>query len=45
MPFLNSNNICKLNSESFDDGRSSIDPVILVNILLIQRLFGIKSMR
>src|SRR5699024_9238798 len=28
-----------------DNGRPSIDPVILVKILLIQRLFGIKSMR
>ena len=27
-----------------DNGRPSIDPVILVKILLIQRLFGIKSM-
>ncbi|SCU11289.1 Uncharacterised protein [Staphylococcus xylosus] len=26
-----------------DNGRPSIDPVILVKILLIQRLFGIKS--
>lgn len=28
-----------------DNGRPSIDPVILVKILLIQKLFGIKSMR
>jgi len=28
-----------------DNRRPSIDPVILVKILLIQRLFGIKSMR
>ncbi|WP_436876475.1 transposase, partial [Mammaliicoccus sciuri] len=28
-----------------DNGRPTIDPVILVKILLIQRLFGIKSMR
>ncbi|NJE84024.1 transposase [Staphylococcus saprophyticus] len=28
-----------------DNGRPSIDPVILVKILLIQRLFGIKSMK
>ncbi|MCU7558677.1 transposase, partial [Macrococcus sp. TMW 2.2395] len=28
-----------------DNGRPSIDPVILVKIILIQKLFGIKSMR
>lgn len=30
---------------SLDNGRPSIDPVILVKIILIQKLFGIKSMR
>lgn len=29
----------------FDNGRPSIDSLILVKVLLIQRLFGIKSMR
>jgi len=28
-----------------DNGRPSIDPVVLVKILLVQRLFVIKSMR
>ncbi|PKK39712.1 hypothetical protein ABB02_01052 [Clostridiaceae bacterium JG1575] len=36
--------LCKyLYSE--DDGRPSIDPVILVKLALIQKLFGIRSMR
>ncbi|TDM05126.1 IS1182 family transposase [Macrococcus lamae] len=30
---------------SLDNGRPSIDPVILIKIVLIQHLFGIKSMR
>lgn len=30
---------------SLDNGRPSIDPVILVKIVFIQHLFGIKSMR
>ncbi|PNZ42251.1 transposase, partial [Staphylococcus simulans] len=33
------------NKYCLDNGRPSIDPVILVKILLIQKLFGIKSMR
>ncbi|MCO4097768.1 transposase, partial [Macrococcus canis] len=30
---------------SLDNGRPSIDPVMLIKIVLIQHLFGIKSMR
>lgn len=30
---------------SMDNGRPSIDPVMLIKIVLIQHLFGIKSMR
>ncbi|MBC9875713.1 transposase, partial [Macrococcus bohemicus] len=30
---------------STDNGRPSIDPVVLIKIVLIQHLFGIKSMR
>lgn len=33
------------NKYSLDNGRPSIDPVVLIKIVLIQHLFGIKSMR
>ena len=44
---LDLNSIYELVEDKYclDNGRPSIDPVILVKILLIQRLFGIKSMR